>query len=219
MRVEMHLPLPEEQIFRYEAMDDILEITAQNPTDEFSNRDLQDLTGFGGPSVSKALSLLEQLDLVVRRDTGSKTLYRIAERHLSDADDPLFEIPQAEFRAPLRLFVDRLTETVPSIAGILCFGSVARGEADRMSDIDVFVLVADDDELVSVRRTVSDLKRELEAESIDGHRYEFDVFVESDESARNRGSDLRPIFQEGVELYADETLTQVKRAVFGGESE
>ncbi|WP_206335676.1 hypothetical protein [Natronolimnobius sp. AArcel1] len=61
VEIEVRLPLPDGQIFRYEAMDDILEILAQNPPTEFGNRNLQELTGFGGPSVSKGLSLLESV--------------------------------------------------------------------------------------------------------------------------------------------------------------
>ncbi len=216
MDIEVRLPLPDEQIFRYEAMDDILEILARNPTNEFGNRDLQELTGFGGPSVSKALSLLEAMGLIVRRDVGNKTLYRIDERRLREADDPLLEIPQAEFREPLRRFADRIDEELSSTVGIVCFGSVARGEADRASDVDVFVLVDDDDELVAARRTASDVARDLEEERIDGQRYEFEVFVESPESARRRGEDLRPIFQEGIALSESETLRRVKRDLFGG---
>jgi len=219
MRVEIRLPLPEDQIFRYEAMDDILEITAQNPAQEFSNRELQDLTGFGGPSVSKALSLLEALGLVIRRDVGRKTLYRIDETRLGETDDPLLEIPQEEFRTPLRAFVNRVSDELSVIDAILCFGSVARGEADRASDIDVFVLVDDDDELVNARRTISDIKRDLEERTFDGQRYEFEPFVESPESSRRRGEDLQPIFREGITLHATGTYEEVKRDVFGGEAE
>lgn len=214
MSVEVRLPLPEEQVFRYAAMDDILEILARNGSGEFSNRDLQRLTGYGGPSVSKALALLEAMGLIVRRDAGNRTLYRIDERRLRNADDPLLEIPQAEFREPLRRFVERVGEDVPSVGGILCFGSVARGEADRASDIDVFILVGDGEEVVSARRIVSDVVRELEEEAIDGDRYEFEAFVESPESARKRGEDLRPILQEGIALIESETLQRVKRDIF-----
>lgn len=214
MAVEVRLPLPDEQVFRYAAMDEALEILARNPTEEFSNRDLQQLTGYGGPSVSKALSLLTAMGLIVRRNAGNRTLYRIDERRLRDADDPLLEIPQTEFREPLRRFIERVDEDVSSIAGILCFGSVARGEADRTSDIDVFVLVGDE-AVVSARRTVSDVVRDLEEAPIDGDRYEFEVFIESSESARKRGEDLQPIFQEGITLVESETLREVKRDVFG----
>lgn len=217
MDIEVRLPLPDEQVFRYGAMDDILEIVAQNPSSEFSNRDLQQLTGYGGPSVSKALSLLTGMELLVRRDTSTKTLYRINEQRLRNADDPFLEIPQAEFREPLKQFVSRIDEELSTVAGIVCFGSVARGEADRMSDIDIFLLVADDDELVPARRTVSDIARELEEEPIDGQRYEFEVFVESTESARRRGDDLQRIFQEGIVLADSEPLQQLKHDLFEGE--
>ncbi|ADD05071.1 HTH domain protein [Natrialba magadii ATCC 43099] len=215
MAVEVRLPLPDEQVFRYAAMDEALEILARNPTEEFSNRELQRLTGYGGPSVSKGLALLEAMGLIVRRDAGNRTLFRIDERRLRDGDDPLLEIPQAEFRDPLKQFVERMDGDVASIAGVLCFGSVARGEADRASDIDVFVLVGENEDPVSARRTVSDIVRDLEAEPVDGDRYEFEVFVESPESARKRGDDLRPILQEGIPLVESETLRRVKRDVFG----
>ncbi|AEH38896.1 nucleotidyltransferase domain-containing protein [Halopiger xanaduensis] len=219
MDVKVRLPLPDEQIFRYGAMDDIVEIVAQNPSSEFSNRDLQRLTGYGGPSVSNALSLLTGMELLVRRDTGTKTLYRINERRLCNADDPFLEIPQTEFREPLKRFVSRVNKELSTVAGIVCFGSVARGEADRMSDIDVFLLVADDDELIPTRRTVSDIARELEEQPIDGQRYEFEVFVESVESARRRGNDLQRIFQEGIVLADSEPLQQFKHDLFGGKLE
>ncbi|MFC7231592.1 nucleotidyltransferase domain-containing protein [Saliphagus sp. GCM10025308] len=168
-------------------MDDILEIAATNPSTKFSNRDLQELTGFGGPSVTKAVSLLEAMGLLIRQDTGAKTLYQINERSLFDADDPFLGIPQAEFREPLKRFVNQVGQELSTDAAILCFGSVARGDADRVSDIDLFVLVGDDEELVTARRAVSEVVRELETEPIDGQRYEFEVFVESPESARRRG--------------------------------
>ena len=219
MRVELRVPLPEEQIFRYGAMDDILEILAGNPTEEFSNRQLQRLTGFGGPSVSKALSLLESLDLIIRRDVGRETRYRIDDEQLVEADDPLLAVPQPAFRNPLRAFVQKLTDELTPLAGIVCFGSVARGDADRASDIDVFVLVETDDALVGSRRTVSDVKRELEDRTFNGERYEFEPFVESPESTRRRSDDLRTIFQEGLTLHTTETFEQVKREMFGAEME
>ncbi|MCU4744801.1 nucleotidyltransferase domain-containing protein [Natronoglomus mannanivorans] len=156
------------------------------------------------------------MGLVVRRDTGGKTLYQIDEHRLCDTDDPFLEIPQAEFRDPLSQFVNRVDDELAIVAGIICFGSVARGEADRASDIDIFVLVDDDEELVPARRTISDIVRVLEADPIDGQRYEFEVFVESPESACRRGEDLRPIFQEGIALLESEPFQRVKREVFGG---
>ncbi|MFP9062348.1 hypothetical protein ACLI4R_17745 [Natrialbaceae archaeon A-chndr2] len=41
------------------------------------------------------------------------------------------------------------------------------------------------------------------------------MFVESPESARNRGEDLRPILQEGIPLVESGTLRRVKRDIFG----
>ncbi|MFC7237674.1 nucleotidyltransferase domain-containing protein [Saliphagus sp. GCM10025317] len=156
------------------------------------------------------------MGLLIRQDTGAKTLYQINERSLFDADDPFLGIPQAEFREPLKRFVNQVGQELSTDAAILCFGSVARGDADRVSDIDLFVLVGDDEELVTARRAVSEVVRELETEPIDGQRYEFEVFVESPESARRRGEDLQPILQEGIVLSESEAFRRVKGEVFGG---
>jgi hypothetical protein len=54
------------------------------------------------------------MGLVIRRDVGNKTLYRINERQLREIDDPFLEIPQAELREPLRRFANRITEELSS---------------------------------------------------------------------------------------------------------
>ncbi|WP_266081511.1 nucleotidyltransferase domain-containing protein [Haladaptatus caseinilyticus] len=62
------------------------------------------------------------------------------------------------------------------------FGSVARGEADRKSEIDLFVLVEGDRTVV--RRIVTEVVAELGDEQFDGDRYEFESYVESVEDGR-----------------------------------
>jgi hypothetical protein len=68
---------------------------------------------------------------------------------------------------------------------------------------------------VTARRAISDIIRELESEPIEGQRYEFEVFVESPESARRRGEDLQPIFLEGIILEESAILYEVQQALFG----
>ncbi|WP_375142040.1 nucleotidyltransferase domain-containing protein [Natronoarchaeum rubrum] len=98
------------------------------------------------------------------------------------------------------------------------FGSVARGEADRASDIDVFVLVNDDNELVSARRTISDVKRDLKEQTFDRQRYEFEPFVESSAIFRRLGEGLRPSFAKGLTCTLQRHLTR-RSATFRGVTE
>jgi len=107
--------------------------------------------------------------------------------------------------------VERLRDQIDDIAGILIFGSVARGEADRSSDIDCFVLVAN--EKATAQRTAHEVARGLEEKRFDGDRYQFEVLVESTRSVTNIGDRLREIFTEGIVLFETDDLQTAKQEV------
>ena len=50
---------------------------------------------------------------------------------------------------------------MPSFSALLVFGSVARGEADRQSDIDVWILIDDNDDLLQARRAATEIAVDL----------------------------------------------------------
>ncbi len=95
------------------------------------------------------------------------------------------------------------------------FGSVARGEADRKSDIDLFVLVEGDRTVA--RRIVTGVAAELGEKRFDGDRYEFESYVESVESAQRAGTKLREIFREGITVHGGNEFQQVKKEVLADE--
>lgn len=72
------------------------------------------------------------------------------------------EIPQERFRTPLKEFVERAVGITDAILEIALYGSVARGEADSRSDIDVFILLCRpldsklEDELLGLARELSE---------------------------------------------------------------
>ncbi|MDI6643280.1 MAG: nucleotidyltransferase domain-containing protein [Candidatus Hodarchaeaceae archaeon] len=72
------------------------------------------------------------------------------------------EIPQEKFRGPLKELAEKAAEITDAILEMVVYGSVARGEADSRSDIDVFVLLcrpldADvEDELLGLARSISE---------------------------------------------------------------
>lgn len=210
------MPLGEERVFRNQAMDDVLELLYRNPRRKFGVRELRDITGHGAGTVDTALTLFDELGLIQSRRDGNKKLVSIDSERVQGVEDPLFQIPQPEFRAPAEAFLDRATAAQgENLVGVVLFGSVARGGADRTSDIDVQVIVTDG--VVDARRELQRLRQDVEAERFDGERYELQLLVESVESITTYGEDLQDLFREGITLYGTDRLDEVKGEVLGGQ--
>jgi len=213
--VVLPVPLLEDRIFRNQAMDDILELLYRNPHDEFGVRQLRSITGHSAQTVDTALTLFAQLGVIKTRRDGNKKLISIKRDHILKPDDPILEIPQEEFRTPVNTFFNELRGRLDNVAGVILFGSVARGEADRASDIDIWILVEDD--LLSSRRTAQDVRQEMDEKTFDDSRYEFQIMVESTESAEQYGEKLQEILSEGITLHSSDELDTVRRGVLHGE--
>ena len=97
-----------------------------------------------------------------------------------------------------------------TVQGVLVFGSVARGEADRQSDIDLWILV---EGTRSAQHQANEIARELGQERFDGERYEFQVMVETVDSARGYADRLQEIFTDAITLCESEALQEVKEEV------
>lgn len=219
-RVLLDFPFPEERVFRYRAMQDILHHLVNEPLERFTQRELADMTGADVSTVSRSVDLLEQLG-VVTVEGGRPSRVGIDRDHL-EKPDPILSIPQDEFREPVQAFLDELRERVEEsdevneIVGVVLFGSVARGTADRGSDVDLFVVV--EGTHTYGRRIASGVARDLEERTFDGDRYEFEVLVETPESAGQYGPKLREIFDDGILLHRSDELRSVRAAVYGADA-
>jgi predicted nucleotidyltransferase len=88
---------------------------------------------------------------------------RINRNRLHRPDDPIHSIPQISFRTPVRVARHYIEDELDDVLGIVLFGSVARGEADRQSDIDLWILVdGDSGDLLQHRNTANKLARDIE---------------------------------------------------------
>ena len=203
-------PHTDTDVFRIGAADDILRLLADAHETEFTIPELVDATGVTRSTVWRAVNLLDDIGAVRIRETPQRN-YVAIDRDRLQKDDPILGIPQSEFHAPIRTFVDRVQETITEsdalhdLLGIVVFGSVARGEADRRSDIDCFVVV--DGDRTTARRRITEVVAELQTERFDGDRFAFEPYVESAESANRAGSKLREIFAEGVTVYGSHRPT------------
>jgi predicted nucleotidyltransferase len=218
----LHVPFPfgDEQVFRYGAMEDVLELLIRNPFRAFSVRQLRDITDNGSKTTTRAVDLLQQLELVRVDESGRSKRVRLNRERVTIPDEPLFALPQDEFREPVRAFVERARTEVPSFSALVVFGSVARGEADRRSDVDVWILVENDDDLLQARRAATDIAVDLGEQRFgdEGDRYEFEVLVESVASAVSHGEaedGIDEVLAEGVVIEDSDALGRVKDVVLG----
>lgn len=213
-------PDTETEIFRIGAADDILRLLADAHETEFTIPELVDATDVTRSTVWRAVELLDSIGAVRIRETPQRNYVSIDPDRLQK-DDPILAIGQSEFHAPTRAFVDRVqkvvddAEDVDTVLGIVVFGSVARGEADRQSDIDLFVVV--EGNRTSARRLVTDVATELGEQRFDGDRFAFEPYVETAESAHRAGEKLQEIFTEGVTVYGSERFQSVRKAVIADE--
>ena len=213
-------PGDDTKIFRFRAADDVLRLLVDAHESEFTMAELASETDHSRSTVWRAVELLEELDVVERRETTQRMYVSIDPNHL-EKDDPILAIEQTEYHEPVRSFVRRIedaaeeTDEIDRLIGVLVFGSVARGEADRKSDIDVFVLV-DGDRTVA-RRIISRIATELGEERFDGDRYTFEPFVETAESAQRTGGKLRELFREGITVRGGDEFHRVRKEVMSDE--
>jgi predicted nucleotidyltransferase/biotin operon repressor len=202
-------PAGDSEIFRGSVADDILRVVADAHEDEFTINELTAATGASRSTVWRALNLLESLGVITVRETPQRNYISIDPDRLRK-DDPVLAIEQSEFHAPVRAFLDEVraefrdSDAVSRLVGVVVFGSVARGEADRQSDIDVLVVVEGD--RTAGRRCVADVVAALRDRRFDGDRYEFEQYVESVETAQRAGDKLAEIFAEGITVYDDDEL-------------
>ena len=210
----------ETDVFRLSAADEILDLLVDAHDTEFTIPELVDATGAARSTVWRAVDLLAELGIVRVRETPQRNYVSIDPGRLQK-DDPILSIEQDEFHDPIRTFVKRVrdafdeSDDIDDLVGIVVFGSVARGEADRRSDIDLFVVV--DGDRTSARRLVTDIGSDLAEERFDGDRFAFESYVESVESAQRAGSKLQEIFEEGITVAGSGRLQSIRKAVFADE--
>lgn len=210
--VSLPVPVPNPDLFRYKATNDVLRLLLDNPYETFTIRELNRLTGHSTYAVKSAIDVLEDNGLVHAETEGNRRPVGINRSRVTKPDDPVLRIPQAEFHQPVRAALERIRDELSDVRGVLVFGSVARGRADRQSDIDLWVLVADDG---GDQHLANEIAKELGRERFDGDRYAFQILVESVESASGYADRLEGVFVDAITLVDSGSLRDLKREVLG----
>jgi len=209
--VRLPVPLGDPDAFRYGATADVLHVLVENPDREFTNRELHRVTGSGLSGVNAAVDTLDALGVITVDRSGRANGVQIDPGMLVKSADPITTIPQAEYHAPVRALCDELETRTATDIGVMLFGSVARGTADRTSDIDLFVVV--DGDRMKTQREAHAIEQDFADERFGGDRYEAHIVVESKASAATHDR-IDNILTEGLTLRDSPALDAVKREVF-----
>lgn len=210
----LDIPAQDPSLFKSRAVHQVLSFLARYHTDAFSITELTDAVDYSQPSISKAVDVLTANDLVVARREGNSKLIQINRSRLSRPDDPFLQIPQTEFQEPVRTAVDEMVNELDGVIGIVLYGSVARGDADRRSDIDLWVLVEED--RMSNQRAANRARQDLEDEEFDTGRYAYEIDVESLPAVPNYTDELREVLRDGLVVHDTEKFETVRKMVFHG---
>lgn len=214
-KISLDIPASDANLFKSQAVHEVLSFLSRYHTDEFSITELADAVDYSQPSISKAVNILAVNDLVVVRREGNAKQIHINRGRLSRSDDPILQIPQAEFHTPVRTAVTELAENLENIVGIVLYGSVARGDADRRSDIDLWVLVEED--RMANQRTANRVRQDLEDREFDTGRYAYHIDVEALPAVPNYTDELQEILSDGLVLDDTEKFETVRKMVFHGD--
>lgn len=161
----LSVPIRDGSLFKHSASAPVLNFLADNPEFDLSVRQLSRVTEVSDRATGDAVDVLAANGLVEVSHEGNARRVRINRSVLDDPRDPIRRIPQVEFQTPVWVATNYLFEEFgESIAGIVLFGSVVRGEADQQSDIDLWILVESD--LLERRNSAHRLARTLESTPI-----------------------------------------------------
>ena len=211
--VKVPVPAKNEDLYRHSVTNDLLSFLIDRPFEEYTLRKLASLVGTTHRTVSLAVDILEDNNLVVVTSEGNKKLVGINRDRIETPENDVLRIPQPEFQQPVQEAVDTLVDRLDDILGILVYGSVARGEADRQSDVDLWVLVREDRSRKQQR--AAELAKDLAEIRIGGERYEFHIVVESPKSMPAYTDDIASIVTAGIPIYRTEEFEQFRSLMEG----
>jgi len=217
--ISLPIPAQDPSLFGSKATNDILLFLTNHRFSRFSLREIGQQIGASHQTVGRVVNILVKNDLVVESSKQNQRLVQINRERLSIPDDPILRIPQPEFHEPVKTAVDELTATLDNVLGVVLYGSVVRGEADRRSDIDLWVLTQG--ERAANQREANTIARDLEETEFNGNRYDYDIDVEAVQAVPTYTEDIREIVVSGIPLYQTDDFETVENLLLeqGGSDE
>jgi len=206
--ISLSIPPSDPALFKHKATSDVLLFLTNHRFSDFSLRELAAQIGHSHQSVRRAVNILSANDLVVESPESNQRLVQINRQRLSIPDDPILRIPQPEYHRPVKAAVTELRENITDVVAIVLYGSVARGDADRRSDIDLWVLTRSG--RAESQREANTIARDLEDTEFDGDRYAYDIDVEAVQAIPTYTEDIREIVVSGIPVYKTSDIETVE---------
>lgn len=214
-RITVDIPARDNRLFKSEATDNILLFLTRHHDESFSMTDISEAVEYTRPTITKTVDVLSRNDLVAEERDGSRRLVQINRNRLTVPDDPSLEIPQSEFHAPVKAATEAVLGELDGVLAVVLYGSVARGEADRRSDIDLWVLVRED--RMNNQRRANQIRQSIEADAFDGNRYAFDIDVEGLQAVPNYVDDVQEILRDGIAIHRTDEFDTVCNMILHGD--
>jgi predicted nucleotidyltransferase len=206
--ISLRIPVSDERLFKHKATNDVILFLSRHSLNEYSISEIASYTGHTEPSVKRSVDVLNENGLVRDTPEGNKRLVQINQQRLSVPNDPYLQIPQKEFRKPVKEAAEEIESRLENVQAVVLYGSIARGEGDRLSDVDLWVLVSGD--RPKQQRKANDIVRDMEEEKFDGDRYGFDIDVESVSSVPKYTDEIRQIVLSGIPIHNTEDFETVR---------
>ena len=216
-QITVDIPPRDDRLFKGEATDDILLFLMRHRDESFSMTNIAEAVGYTRPTITKSVDVLSNNDLVVEKRDGSRRVVQINRSRLTLPDDPYLEIPQSEYHAPVKAATEALLDELDGVLAVVLYGSVARGEADRRSDIDLWVLVRED--RMGNQRRANHVRQSLEEDTFDGNRYAFEIDVEGLQAIPNYEDELREILRDGIAVHRTDEFDTVRKMIMHGDAD
>ncbi len=214
-QITIDIPLQDGRLFTGEATNEILRFLIRHHDESFSMTDLAGAVNYTRPTTTKTIDVLSTNDLVVEERDGSRRLVQINRDRVTRPDDPYLEIPQSEFQAPVKAVTEALLDELDNVLAVVLYGSVARGEADRRSDIDLWVLVRED--RLENQRRANGVRQSLEEDTFNGDRYAFEIDVEGLRAVPNYAAELQEILRDSITIHRTDEFDTVRKMILHGD--
>lgn len=214
-RISLDIPLQDSSLFKGEATDTILLFLTRHHDKSFSITDLARAIDYTRPTITKTVDVLSNNDLIIEERDGTRRLIQINRDRLTIPEDPYLGIPQSEFHGPVKAATEAILDKLDGVLGVVLYGSVARGEADRRSDIDLWVLVRED--RMGNQRQANQVRQSLEENTFEGNRYAFEIDVEGLQAIPNYTGELRQIIRDGIAVHRTDEFDTVCNMILHGD--
>lgn len=157
----------------------------------YTGREMAKLAGYSPTHTIAALKELERIGMVNRRHAGNADLYSLNEQSalVPGVLAPVFTWEQNVFDQLAQLYLEALGNDLLSIE---IFGSVARGEEDERSDVDLIIVIRDSADKGKAEERAA--QASVEATSIFGNQ--FSPITVTKKELENKRSRKQGVWQE-----------------------